>query len=141
MEKNEEQSFGFALRKIDIIESILNSPKPDQSNPASFQFGINLEHRFVIDKKLLIIIMDIEMLDEDYKCGSIKTGCTFELTEFDDYLSEDQKAINLPKDLTIMLNSIAISTTRGVMFAHLRGTHLHNAILPIIDPSQMQKRD
>lgn len=141
MEKNEEQSFGFGLLKIDIIESILNSPNPEQSNPASFHFNINLEHRFIIDKTVLVVILDIEMFDNKYELGSIKTGCTFELEEFDNYLSTDKKSIKLPEALTLMLNSIAISTTRGVMFAHFRGTHLHNAILPIIDPSKMQKEN
>jgi len=33
------------------------------------------------------------------------------------------------------VNSIALSTTRGLLFAQFRGTPLHNTILPLIDPA------
>jgi hypothetical protein len=38
------------------------------------------------------------------------------------------------------LNSISISTTRGVMFSELKGTILHHAFLPIIDVKALQKQ-
>jgi uncharacterized protein YbbC (DUF1343 family) len=40
-----------------------------------------------------------------------------------------------------MLNSISLSTTRGAMFSTFKGTFLHGAVLPIIDPKQFQALD
>lgn len=139
MGNNVQQSFRFGLRNIDIVQSILNSPNPKQSEPPSFHFNINIEQRFIVDKKILIVIIAIEILDKDYVLGSIKTACTFEIPDLENFLNDDKKTISLPEQLTIMLNSVSVSTTRGIMFSHFRGTHLHNAILPVMDPSNMQK--
>ena len=40
----------------------------------------------------------------------------------------------LPTDIIVTINSISISTIRGIMFSTFKGTYLHNAFLPIIDP-------
>jgi hypothetical protein len=37
-----------------------------------------------------------------------------------------------------MLNRISISTTRGAMFSTFKGTFLHAAILPIVDPKNFK---
>jgi len=36
-------------------------------------------------------------------------------------------------DVILDINELAISTTRGSLFSFLKGTYLHNAILPIIN--------
>jgi hypothetical protein len=42
--------------------------------------------------------------------------------------------VKLPSDIIIAMNSISISTIRGIMFSTFKGTYLHNAFLPVIDP-------
>ena len=44
------------------------------------------------------------------------------------------KEVKLPSDIIIAINSISISTIRGIMFSTFKGTYLHNAFLPVIDP-------
>ncbi len=45
----------------------------------------------------------------------------------------------IPDSLSEILNSVSISTTRGVMHSTLKGTFLNNAILPIIDTKALLK--
>ena len=57
---------------------------------------------------------------------------------FDDLLNPKWTGkITMPGALAEILNSISISTTRGVMYAAFRGTFLQHAILPIVDPRQL----
>ena len=61
----------------------------------------------------------------------IKSSSRYFLNKLLDWIS-----ISEPLDIFIStLNSISISTTRGMMFSAFRGTFLHNAILPLIDPA------
>jgi len=45
------------------------------------------------------------------------------------------KDINLPSEFITTINSLSLSTSRGILFMLFRGTFLHSAILPIIDSS------
>ena len=49
----------------------------------------------------------------------------------------EEKNFKLTEELKDVLNSISISTTRGVMFSTFKGTYLHNALLPVVDARQM----
>jgi hypothetical protein len=40
----------------------------------------------------------------------------------------------LPSGIIDLLNSVSVSTVRGMMFSAFKGTFLHNAVLPVIDP-------
>ncbi len=139
--KSKTQSITFQIKNIEIAESELNLPNINKPKPVSFQFNINIEHRFIIEKQLVIVYVDIQISDDEYKLGSIKTACVFEIQDFEEYLNADKTAAKLPEDNIVLLNSIAISTSRGVMYAHFRGTHLHNAILPIINPKDLKKEN
>jgi len=45
------------------------------------------------------------------------------------------KPLELPEPLATTLNSVSISTTRGLMFAIFRGSFLRKAVLPVVDPT------
>jgi hypothetical protein len=74
--------------------------------------------------------------------SSIDRSNIYEILNFVDVIkiSTDGK-LDIPQALIEVLNSISISTTRGVMFSTFKGTFLHNAVLPIIDPRQFQFAD
>ena len=57
-----------------------------------------------------------------------------------DFFNKQHTLVDLPQEFITLLNSIALSTTRGVMFSQFRGTVLHNAILPIIAPAKFEKK-
>ena len=53
--------------------------------------------------------------------------------------SSEKKKIDIPENFIITINSVALSTTRGLMFSLFKGTFLQGAILPLLDPSQYKK--
>ncbi len=135
-----EKDISFQLKNLEIVESALNPPNPNLSNnkPEAIQFSVYIEHRFNIEKKLVIVVIFIKLLEDQYELGSIKTSSIFEIQDFDKFITE-KNVPELPTQAIINLNNIAISTTRGILFAYFRGTRLQNAILPIINPTDFKK--
>ena len=56
---------------------------------------------------------------------AVATGLTFEL----------------PDGLADILNSVALSTARGIMFSEFKGTLLHHAFLPIVDVKSLNREE
>ena len=52
--------------------------------------------------------------------------------------NKKEKKMEFPEDFSIALNSVSISTLRGIMFSQFRGTYLHNAFLPIVNPKSLE---
>jgi len=135
--KIEEINIPFQIKNIEILEINLAFPGPTIKENSTFHYNINLQHRINQKNKLIFIDTSIEILHQDKKTklGFIKATCVYFVETLLDYKSEiEEKIIDLPKAFLNTLNSISISTTRGLMFSNFRGTFLHNAVLPIIDP-------
>lgn len=130
----------YQLKNIEIIEQhlyILNKPLDKIVN---YNFDINLEHSVDVINKNLIVNTSISILKEDdEKLGSFRSLCIFHIENLESFVVKKTKQIDLPKDFITTLNSISISTTRGLLFSNFRGTILHSAILPIVDPSSFYK--
>ncbi|MBC7426106.1 MAG: hypothetical protein H7321_06185, partial [Bacteroidia bacterium] len=48
--------------------------------------------------------------------------------------------LSIPDSVMDNLNSLSISTMRGIVFTTFKGTFLHNAYLPIIDPTAFRQK-
>jgi hypothetical protein len=87
------------------------------------------------------VIVHVEIKNDDHSVvlGSLSVSCIFEILNFEDVIKvEADGKVNIPQRLIETLNIISVSTTRGVMFSTFKGTFLHGAVLPIIDPKQFQ---
>ena len=137
MTEKDALSIGFQMKTIELLDTCLNSPIIPLAAETVFQFEINLEHRINIEKELVIVICSINIVNEskDYLFGKFSSSCVYEVKELSKYVNPETKALNLPDPFIVTLNSVSLSTTRGLMFSHFRGTFLHNALLPIIDPT------
>ena len=127
-----------ALQAINLLElSINHQGKKLPENPV-FNFEIKVELNINKEKDLIIIFTKIDITSKDKKTvyGSIVTACSFRIEKVNQHLVENKAGQeSLPKEVADILTSIAISTTRGVMFSEFKGSFLHNAILPIVDPT------
>ena len=83
----------------------------------------------------------VDIIHEDKKTclASLKASCIFEVANFDEFVIEGTQQVLFPESAVITFNSVTISTVRGLMFSQFKGTHLHSAILPIIDPTSFVK--
>lgn len=134
---SETQNVQIQLKALELLDSCINNPRKPLKANTGFQFDINLEHRYRKEGQLLIVLCTISVFNEDLKelLGKVRTSCIFHVANWDDFFDQESKVLNLPKNTITSFNSIAISTTRGMMFSFFRGTFLHSAILPIINPN------
>jgi hypothetical protein len=78
--------------------------------------------------------------EKNNQVGYLETSCIFEVENFNDYLSsENDNNVKFPDTFINEINSMAISTTRGIMFSEFKGTFLHKAVLPVFQTEQLQR--
>lgn len=136
MSKKKPINIEFQIRAIELLDSCLNAPKKQLPNNSIFQFDINLEHRLNVENKLVIVVCSVSIFSEKKEelLGQLKASCIYNVSNIDEFLVKESNELRFPDDFVTTLNSISISTTRGMMFSFFRGTFLHNAVLPMVDP-------
>lgn len=139
-----EEPVAVALKivSINLLESSF-SFDPQRKYPlVSFSHQVKVENGFDVEKNIAISVVHITLTDADGNeiLGQVKANLTFEVQDLKQHFQISESGNNEPAPgqvLMATLNSIAISTMRGIMFMSFKGTHLHNAILPIIDPKAL----
>jgi len=136
IKSKEKKLITFSLKAVELLDFSMNHPQKPLTDNKLFHFDIKLEHKLNNENKLLISVIYIDIFNEkrDFKLGTVVTSCVFEIANFSDFIDSVNNKINFPEDFLVNINAITISTARGVMFSQFRGTYLHNALLPIIDP-------
>lgn len=127
----------YQIKAIELLESGLNTPDEPLAENSTFKFDINLEHRLNNEKKLIIVVssINIKLEKNDVLYGHLKSSCVFNVLNWEEFNDSESEQLNFSPDFLSQLNSITISSARGLLFSTFRGTVLHNAILPIIDLS------
>ncbi|MCD4736069.1 MAG: hypothetical protein K8R53_08505 [Bacteroidales bacterium] len=131
----------FQIRSLELHDAVMTFPGQVIQSNKSFHYNVHLQHRIKEDDKLIFVDTSVEILHQDKqtKLGFIKATCLYYLETLMDYKSpSNPKVFDLPQEFISNLNSISISNTRGIMFAQFKGTFLHAAILPIIDPKGLK---
>lgn len=125
----------FRIVALDILEANLNAPAQDLPKEIVFQFDINVEHRWNTDDGIFIVVTTISIFSNEKKhlLSNFKMNTVFKVEELGNYVDTANSKNNMPTDVILDINELAISTTRGSLFSFLKGTYLHNAILPIIN--------
>ncbi len=126
------------FRSIELLHSNLFYSKIATQNN-SFSFDINTELQISQENKMLFVIINAKVYDmaKLEMFGDIATTSIFYIENFDDVILSNVNGKKvIPDNLIVILNSISLSTTRGIMWSTFKGTPLHNAILPIVDPKQ-----
>jgi len=130
----------FQLKGIEILDFELKQPQFELPPVITYHFNLRVQQKVNNKDKLVIVIVNVTILHEDKvtKLGNIGVSCIFFIENYDDVFEKKRgNEISVPKEYANVLNSISISTTRGVMFTCFRGTFLHNAFLPVIDPKSL----
>lgn len=137
MSKKNEQIL-FQLENIELVGTELSLP--EKFKPLeNYNYEISLESRLDSERKGILIKLLIQIASEDIKYASLKSSYWFTVENFEQAIGKDKAGkYTVPADLQTSLSSICISTARGLLFSAFRGTALHNAILPVIDPSQFE---
>lgn len=142
--ENKDFTADFQLKSIELLKGSISLPFLPGVSLVNFNFNISLESKADATNKLLFVIVTIEIRSEDQNhiLGSLVVSCIYNIVNFDDVVQIDADGkIDIPQPLIEIINSISISTTRGVMFSTFKGTFLHNAFLPIIDPRSFHQME
>ena len=124
----------FKIVALDILEANLVSPPQNLTQEIVFQFEVNIEHRWNTDDEIFIVVTSIAIhSNQKHLLSTFKTNTVYKVEELVNYVDTANSKNNIPTDVILDLNELAISTTRGALFSFLKGTYLHNAILPIIN--------
>ena len=137
----DQQNIQYQFRSIEILEYSI-TPQPSQpDDKVIYHFEIKVEHKVNTDNMLLYVIADIviSVSEERTEVGRFKSSCIFDVNDIGSYINEASSEVNLPEEFLTILHSITLSTNRGLMFSQFRGTALHNAIMPIVNPKQFSK--
>ena len=142
--ENEDFTVDLQLKSIELLKGSISLPSVPEVSLTNFNFNISLESKADATNKFLFVIVSVEIRSEDQNhiLGSLAVSCIYSIVNFDDVVKiEVDGKLDIPQPLVEILNSISISTTRGVMFSTFKGTFLHNAFLPIIDPRSFQQAE
>lgn len=124
----------FKIAGIELIEYSIKQPFEVLPEQFESRYNVNIEHKVDSKNNRIIVTMSFEVIAEEtsYSLANAKIGCIFDFAEINQFIEND--SIHIPEQFVVTINSISLSTCRGVMFGLFRGTYLHNTILPIIDP-------
>lgn len=140
--ENKDFTVDLQMKSIELLKGSISLPSVPEVSLNNFNFNISLESKADATNKILFVIVSVEIRSEDQNqvLGSLAVSCIYSIVNFDEVVKiEADGKLNIPQSLVEILNSISISTTRGVMFSTFKGTFLHNAFLPIIDPRSFQQ--
>ena len=134
----------FQIKGVEVLEVELKPPKKILSPEVIYNFNLSLEHKLSAEQKLLMVFVGVKVRnknDEKTILGRILVNCVYAIENFDEIVTKvGPQKYDVPDEIIELLNSISISTTRGVMAAMFKGTFLHNAVLPVVDPKKIGKR-
>lgn len=136
-----EEEVNFQLKGIDIVDVFFKHPEVPLAKECQYNFDIKIEHKINGEEKLIIVAptISVRIDNSDLTYGRIKINIFYHIQNLDDFIVQESKEYNIPESFITTLNSISISTARGLMFSIFKGTFLNNAILPIINPANFTK--
>ena len=126
--------------QIDNIEinRIAISQQPSKFDPEHYNYNLKVEHRFNLEEEIVAVITTAQIFTgKKDKLAEIEINVFYKVENLKNFENKKDKKMELPADFITAINSVSISTLRGVMFSQLRGTYLHNAFLPVINPKSL----
>lgn len=138
--KKDKKTISFVIKNIELLNKTLNLPElPDlaEDKLPPHEFLVGLEIRVNEEDKTSAHAFEVKIVDKEKNelvWASLRVGCIFSILNFDDIvIRKEDGQTEMPDEYINLLNTIAIGTSRGVLYSELRGTFLHHAILPILD--------
>ncbi|MBO0930199.1 hypothetical protein [Fibrella aquatilis] len=139
-----EQSagMGFQIRAVRVKAFTIN--EQSDGSPEAVEFSIQLQHLRLADTEDWIVEVQVTMAVSGAQTpvAELTVDCQYRLAGYKLWLQQQPDLVSkpgtLPTGLAATLNSISVSTTRGILFERLLGTQWQQAILPVIDPVAFQ---
>lgn len=127
--------------KIDNIEinKILINPEPSLFDADKYEYRLDVEHLFNVQENIVMINVAAMVFSKRKELlAEVSINIFYLVENIKNFENKKEKKMEFPEDFSVALNSVSISTLRGIMFSQFRGTYLHNAILPIVNPKSLE---
>ncbi|MCR9065187.1 MAG: hypothetical protein NXI00_14540 [Cytophagales bacterium] len=126
----------FQIRAIETLEFSFNQFNGEVPEEVQVGYNYELEHNINVEQKVTAVVCTLKIFDLESEStyGHLKVACVYEIENLEKFLSADKIKVLFPEGFNVTLNSITLSTVRGIAYVRFQGTYLQNAILPIIDP-------
>ena len=136
-----QQIINFQLKGIEIADISIRHPEKQLPIECKYNFEINIQQRIIGKENTIIVTPAITVkLDEDnFICSTIKVNFIYHLENLEEFRKNDSEEFEIPEFFNTTINSISLSTIRGIMYSHFKGTFLHNTILPIVNPGDFKR--
>lgn len=132
----------FFLKSIDILNSSMDHPADPDTSFENLKFNIGVQSKLDSVTRMISVEVSADVITEDAKThlGAVSVSFLYQMVNFEEVFKLNaHNEYEMPPGLAADLSVISYSTTRGVMFAIFKGTFLHNAILPLIDPGEFRQ--
>ena len=129
-----EEPIGFRFTQIHIVSKNM-ATIPFTEPQSSYNFDIKVAFKVNADHALVMphVYINIQKNDKSETLASFEVAYVFEIIDFENVIKLNENNLyDIPKQLEDTIKPVCISTTRGIIFSELRGTYLHNAILPVV---------
>lgn len=130
----ENTSVNVKFTGINIVSKEFREPS-NQQVPQQFLFDIRLETKVNAQLRLVMPFVYVKIKAEnvpDY-FAQFTIACLFEINDFENVITLNESNLYVvPEALDLTLRGTALSTSRGIIFSEVRGTYLHNAIMPLV---------
>ncbi len=123
---------------IEIIEKVMSKTQADSDT--EFNYDISVQTIINHEKKFILEFVKANIKGNNTReiLATITIACGFLTDDFDAVFFKNGVPVKeINPGLERALRMISISTLRGIIFSEFRGTKLHSAILPDIDPESM----
>jgi len=132
--------------KIVAVETISKGlyAQPSDFGGTFFSFDYSIEVRVNADQKLVFVLLKtfIRDMDKSTRLAHFVIACIFNVANFESYIKLNENGLyNVPDDLDFQFKAITTATARGVIYAELRGTYLHTAIMPLVDIRNLKPQE
>jgi hypothetical protein len=117
----------FKIHGIELITFSIQPPKASEYPKDSFEFNIQQELKTNWEKHLIIIFTTVTIKETEVNglLANLQIACGFKISSFESFIKKDKDGnFQIPHDLNVAMSRIAIATTRGILYAQLRGSYL-----------------
>ena len=135
---NKPLEISFKINAIELISQSVSAAPTNEIDidELNYNIGIEIQYDEVIGHIKITPTISVCSKDDTCEFGKLSIDCIYEIFDFKEAIKHDK--VNgpiLPMPFIHTLISIALSTSRGIMFSAFRGTFLQKSILPIVDPT------
>lgn len=140
--KVQESNISLRLSSLKILSfSVNNDSKLKSIKNIIFSLGVKM--KIDSNNNRVEVVVIVKVFSEKTKkteIGEVITSNTFEVKNLKRHIKDSNENFNtIPFNLASSIVGISVSNTRGILITKAAGTILSDAIIPIINPSELIK--